>query len=50
MKGRLIKSIHAHTLFLFLSGSKSETTVELHLIKYSHNVGIQQKGRKKIEA
>lgn len=42
MKGRLIKSIR--TFFLFLSGSRSETTVELCLIKYSHNAGTQKKG------
>lgn len=43
MKGGLIKSTHTCTLFLFLSGSKSETSVERHLIKYSHNVGTQKK-------
>lgn len=46
------KQAYTHTLFLFLSGWKSEITVEPHLIKYSPNVGTQRKIKrgKNIEA
>lgn len=46
---RKVNKKHTHMLFLFLSGSKSETAVELCLIKYSCNVGTQKKD-KRIEA